>query len=467
MSKKILCIALALIVVVLTVFVFEPSAIVSAAPQGQEELEDKIDELDDKIAANKKKLEELKKKKGSQMEYLETLEKQIETVENKASGLQTQIATIDNQITNLEKESKQLSNEISEINEDILKAEKNIVKMHKNITSTSDQLAAKIRSAYMNGNDSALKILMGSDSLASFLTRLEMMKRTAEKDKELIDGFKKKVTKLNKTKAKLEEDKITVSEKIAEVDEKKTTAIEKKAELKKKKAEYESTSADLEDKYSESEKIIAGLDKSSSSYKNYIKELEVERAKADAEIDRILSEYYATQTTVPVVNNNEPSQTATTAAGTESTSANKTTAEPAYTAKGDWVWPLGKASCYISSPYGYRSASVSGNAFHGGIDIAGSGITGKPVYATRAGTVISAVTSTRGYGIYVLIDHGDGYSSLYAHMSSRNVEVGDSVAKGAMVGRVGSSGNTTGPHLHFEIRYYGEKKNPSNFVSQP
>ncbi|MBR5437982.1 MAG: M23 family metallopeptidase [Clostridia bacterium] len=121
----------------------------------------------------------------------------------------------------------------------------------------------------------------------------------------------------------------------------------------------------------------------------------------------------------------------------------------------------------MSSNYGYRSASISGNAFHGGTDIAGSGISGKPVYASRAGKVITAVSSNRGYGIYVLIDHGDGYSTLYAHMSARYVSTGDNVSKGQMVGRVGSTGNSTGPHLHFEVRYYGEKKNPMNFVKKP
>ena len=128
---------------------------------------------------------------------------------------------------------------------------------------------------------------------------------------------------------------------------------------------------------------------------------------------------------------------------------------------------MGNASCYISSHYGYRNANISGWGFHGGTDITGGGISGKPVYATRAGKVISAVTSNSGYGIYVLIDHGDGYSSLYAHMSARYVSAGDSVSKGQMIGRVGSTGNSTGPHLHFEIRYYGEKKDPMNFVKKP
>lgn len=462
MNKKILCVLIALVLAATPLMLLNPSVIASALPQEKENLENRIDEIDAQIAANKQKLESLKNKKDKQLEYLEALENQIETVEGKVSNLQTQIDTIDNQVKKLNTELNQLDNEITEINGDISKAEKDIVTMNNNITSTSDQLAAKLRSSYMNGSESALKILMGSDSLASFLTRLEMMKRTSERDKSLILGFRDKVTKLNKTKEKLEKDKVAVSEKINEANEKKALSLEKKAELKKKQKAHDATMSDLESKYAEVEGIISGFDKSSAEYKKYNSELQKEKAAADAEIDRILSEYYATQTTLPV-NNNEPTTAKPSTGGSTTTKP----AGPSYTAKGDWIWPLGNASCYISSPYGYRSASISGNSFHGGTDIAGGGISGKPVYASRAGKIITAVTSNRGYGIYVLVDHGDGYSTLYAHMSARYVSAGDNVSKGQMIGRVGSTGNSTGPHLHFEVRYYGEKKNPMNFVKKP
>lgn len=462
MNKKVLCILLAFVLAVTPLMFFRASAL----PAEKQELEDRIDEIDAQIAANKQKLESLKDKKDKQLEYLEALEEQIEAVESKVSNLQTQIENINSQVKKLDTELKQLDNEITEINSGIDKAEKDIVTMQDNIISTSDQLAAKLRSSYMNGNESALKILMGADSLASFLTRLEMMKRSSEKDKELILGFRDKVTKLNKTKEKLEKDKTDVSAKITEANEKKALSLEKKADLEKKQKVHDATMTDLEGKYAEAEGIISGLDKSSAEYKKYNSELQKEKAEADAEIDRILSEYYATQTTLPV-NNNEPATTSSSSGGGGNSGGTTKPAGPAYTAKGDWLWPLGNASCYISSPYGYRSASYSGNSFHGGTDIAGAGISGKPVYASRAGKVITAVTSNRGYGIYVLVDHGDGYSTLYAHMSSRYVSAGDNVSKGQMIGRVGSTGNSTGPHLHFEVRYYGEKKNPMNFVKKP
>ncbi len=438
----------------------QPTTVVSAATK--QELENRIDEIDEEIKKNEQKLNGLKNEAQSQKEYLKTLETQIETVESKAVALQTQIGVIDEELSDLNTQLKQLNKEIDIIEDNIVETTNEITHTEEDIAESSDLLASRLRAAYMSGNESTLKILMGADSLASFMTRLEMMKRTSESDKKLITEFKEKAIKLKKEKVALEEDKQELDKKFAEVDEKKTETETKKKELSVKKAEYDSTTKDLEGKYASIETYLEKLDKSSALYKDYISELESERAKADAEIDRILSEYYATSvkqtTTLPVGNNNDSGQ---------STTGSGAPAGPAYQGSGSWYWPLGNASCYISSHYGYRNPNISGWGFHGGTDITGGGISGKPVYASKGGTVITAVTSNSGYGIYVLIDHGDGFSSLYAHMSARYVSTGDTVSKGQMIGRVGSTGNSTGPHLHFEIRYYGEKKNPMNYVSKP
>ncbi len=437
--KRFLCVLLSFVLVFTAISFVEPSMLASAATR--QELQDKIDELDDEIAANRKKLNSLKNDREKQKEYLDTLEAQIDSVSSKATSIQTQIQTIDNEITNLNAEINQLSKEIK-------LTEKEIVNTEEDINTSSTLLATKLRSAYMNGDESTLKILMGADSLASFLTRLEFMKRTSENDKRVIDDFKQQVTDLRKAKVKLEEDK-------KEVDAKKSEKVGKKSELVTKKAEYQKTMDSLEEQYTEIDEYVEGLDKSSSVYEEYIRNLEKEKAEADAEIDRILSEYYATsQSTTLPASNNEPGSSH---------------AGPGYVSGESWLWPLGREYCYISSPFGNRSASISGWSFHGGVDIAGGSgrLHGKPVYATRSGRVITAVTSDRGYGIYVMIDHGDGYSSLYAHMSARYVSAGDSVSKGQMIGRVGNTGNSRGAHLHFEVRYYGEKKDPMNYVRKP
>ena len=426
----------------------------------QQELEQKSDEIDAEIKENQKKLNEIKDKKEAQQEYLDTLEDQIKALKSKVSNIQTQMNTVETEITNFTAEINQLSKEIKQTNKQIKKAESQIEQLQKDIKEKADSLAEKLRSNYVNGTESPLKILMGADSLASFLTRLEMMKRISESEKKVITEFKENAETLEKTKSLLEKDKKELKEKKEEISLSRKAKKEKQSDYQAKMDEQEKVLARLEKQQSDVEGVLKSLNQSGKVYQNYISNLEAEKKAADEEINKILSEYYATSNS-GVTKPTLPAQ-----------NANPTTqpdANGSFNSGDSWAWPLGTRWCYISSPFGNRDASVSGWSFHGGIDIAGGSgkLHGAPVYATRGGTVITAVTSDSGYGIYVLIDHGGGYSSLYAHMSVRYVNVGDTVQKGQMIGRVGNTGNSRGAHLHFEIRYYGEKQDPLKYVKNP
>ncbi|MBQ2903853.1 MAG: M23 family metallopeptidase [Clostridia bacterium] len=128
-----------------------------------------------------------------------------------------------------------------------------------------------------------------------------------------------------------------------------------------------------------------------------------------------------------------------------------------------FLWPA--PSCHsVSSPYGWRSSG-----WHNGIDLVkyGGGASGTPVIASKGGRVEVVQRSNSGYGNMVLINHGDGYKTRYAHMikGSITVSVGDYVEAGQTIGKVGSTGNSTGPHLHFEVIVNGETQNPKNYIS--
>ena len=117
----------------------------------------------------------------------------------------------------------------------------------------------------------------------------------------------------------------------------------------------------------------------------------------------------------------------------------------------------------ITSPYGYRYHPIDGGyRFHNGVDLAVA--QGTPVYATKSGTVTTATFSS-GYGYYVTINHGDGFSSLYGHMTHYTVSSGDYVNQGDLIGYVGSTGNSTGPHLHWEVTVNGVRQNPLNYAT--
>ncbi len=420
----------------------------------KDELEQKINELDGEISKNKDQLASLKDKKNAQQEYLDTLENQIGAVEDKVSALETQISTIDGEIEACNNKVKQLQNEITVINDEIVLVSEEIGQTNTKINDSKDLLCEKLRSAYINSDQSKLKLLMGSGSLAGFLTSLELMKRMSEADKKVINDFKQTVKKLKESKAALEDKQTQLDEKKAQQLQQKNEAVEKKKELVLKQNEHNETVRQLESNYAKIEDHIAQLDKNSAVYENYIKKLQAERDEADAEIDRIIKAYQATKpsttqgTTLPASNNN-PSSPGTSSGG-------------AYASNDTWAWPLGSAPCRISSGFGYRDASISGWPFHGGTDIAAG--YGTPIYASRAGTVITAVWGERGYGRYVIIDHGDGFVTLYGHCSSLLVTTGQQVSKGQMIAKVGSTGNSKGNHLHFEVRYNGTIQNPENYL---
>lgn len=434
----------------------------------KEELEQKISDIDNQIAKNKNQLSQLEKQKNTKQEYLDTLEDQISTIESKVTALETQIESIDGEIETCNSKIKQLQNETAMIKDEISAVSLKIKQTNTKIESSKGLLCEKLRSAYMNSNQSKLQILLGSSNLAQFLTRLELMKRISEEDKRVINEFKNTAGKQKKSKAELTEKQSQLDEKNKEQEEQKTQLVEKKKELVRKQSEHGKAIKQLESNYAEIENYISQLDKNSAIYKNYIKDLQEERAEADAEIDRIIKAYQATtqpttvqDETLPASNNN-PTHS-------QSTASSATPSSGSYTSGDTWAWPLGNASCYISSNYGYRDPRISGWKFHGGMDIAGGNIYGKPIYASRAGTVVTATwsTSRKGYGNYVVIDHGDGYMTLYGHCSSLLVTTGQKVAKGQAIAKVGDSGNVTGTHLHFEVRYNGVKQNPANYVKKP
>lgn len=464
--KRVTALLMSLLMAFSVTLYFSANIIADAATK--KELEDRIAELDEQIEANKEKINELAKQKEKKQEYLDALEKQISAAEEKASALESKINDLDVEINGYNSKLKTLNAEIATIQKDITKTNKDIKDTEDNIEASKDELSTKLRTAYINGKDSTLKILMGSNSLANFLTRLEMMKRTSEDEKRVINTFNEQAKKLKKAKKKLEEDKKVYDEKKADVEETKAKAVAKKDELKTQQKDYKKTVSQLESNYAKIEEFINTLDKNSEVYNNYIGKLQEQKKAADAEIDRIIAEYEAErkrqqqQGSATTVRTGENAEEGANSGGSGSSGSDKV-----YHSSDTWAWPVGGASCYISSSFGYRSPSISGWSFHGGIDISGGGFYGTPIYASRGGTVITAVYTESGYGHYVMIDHGDGFISIYGHCSTLYVSSGQTVSKGQHIANAGSSGNSTGPHLHFEIRYNGEKVNPLNYVSKP
>lgn len=390
-------------------------------------------EIKDKVEESEQKIKELEKQQAQQEEIIAELNNQIARLNDQLDNVRGQQTIINGDIKDIEKKIAELDAEIKDLDTQI--AEKD-----KEIEDTIDIFCERIRANYMAGETSVLEMFTASSSLSSFLNRLEMFRRITQNDQALVDKLNKEIAEIEEMQKKLEEKKASVQAEKA--------ALEvKKADLQSAEDDLNATQATIIAKSTEVNKKLASL--------NYqTKQLEISLEKYNSEMDSIEAEIEDFLKQQAAANNSSGS------------SSNAGSASSNISTKG-WAWPVPYSNSYISSPYGYRNDPISGvYKFHSGIDITMANAHGKKLVATKSGTVIRAVHSNSGYGNYIMIDHGGGYSSLYGHCSSLAVSVGDKVSQGQVVAYIGSTGYSTGPHVHFEIRYNGEKQNPSHYVSK-
>lgn len=373
----------------------------SSLQSQQQKIEKELDTINNELNA-------LKKDIAKEQQYQDTLSQQI--------ALNTQkVAVIDGQIT-------QLGNEMEENEQRLTEASENIVAKEGEIENTSDQYKQRMRAMYMAGDTSSLEMLFSSGSFSEFLTNIEMMQAISAHDTALLEQLRVQKSDLENQKSQAERIQADIEQ--------------QQAEMAAQKEEMEKTNAELQLAYQESQDAVQNIEAEKAMFEQdaAAKQEEAEQIEAEisAEIKRLQEE-------------NEKKQ-------------QQQNGGQATQFSGMFQRPT-NSGYYISSGYGPRWGS-----FHSGIDITAGGCYGANIYAAASGTVITA-SSHWSYGNYVVIDHGGGYSTLYAHCSSLNVSVGQTVSQGQVIAKIGSTGQSTGPHLHFEVRINGSHQNPSNYVS--
>lgn len=254
------------------------------------------------------------------------------------------------------------------------------------------------------GNVSYLEILVDADSFSDFLTRVSLVKQIAKYDNNKLEELREFANQIELLKKELEEENVRL------------TALKKEADAQM---------AVLREKQAKSQSIIDALKADIASYEKALKAQEAAEAAAREEIRRLTQGSSGTYT------------------------------------GGAFAWP--SVSTYITSPYGTRVHPVTGKVkTHSGIDI-GAGM-GTNIFAAADGTVIISGWNSGGYGNYVVIDHGGGITTLYAHCSSLLVSRGQKVSRGQVIAKCGSTGMSTGPHLHFEVLKNGAHTDPYAYL---
>lgn len=356
------------------------------------------------VKSYEEQLQDIKNKQDAAMQ-------ELTKVRNEQSTVYTEMGIIDELIGYNNEQKKLVEGQLDSIETQIEETKTSILETEEDIAKQYDAFLDRMVQVYMDDNTDYIELILGSESLVDFLTRVDRISAIFEYDEKLIST-------LNENKSKLENEK----ERLIVSEETQQTRV----------AELEKTITENQALYNTKLSYVTSLENDEAAWLQeytYNKQLEDQKNK---ELEEYLAE----------IQRKSQSQ---------------------YVG-GDIGWPLEMGvNYYVSSEYGWRTL-WGVQDFHLGIDLACAN--GTNVYAANGGTVLVSEYHY-SYGEYILIDHGGGISTLYAHLSERLVSAGDTVSAGQHIGYVGLTGSTSGYHLHFETRVNGQTDNPRNHIVLP
>lgn len=343
-------------------------------------------------------------------EQLADLQRQAERQQEITNEAAAKVESVSERLRAIQEELRKASAAYKEVKSQLDAVEGKIDENTALLTRTEADLKVKnqklqkrVRDIYINGQISYVDVLFGAKDFSDLMTRMDILKRIIKHDYDLIMKVKQEKEIVVTARAQLEKDRAEAEKLVADADAKRAAVEEKEAEQQ-----------DLLDK------AIYDRDTSEQVYE--------ELMAASEEVASMIRRSNMTYSGDPA-------------------------------GAGGMIWPLDGP---VTSEFGWRTHPIFGTArFHSGLDIGGD--YGLPIYAAASGTVIHAGWIS-GYGNTVIIDHGGGVTTLYGHNDSLNVGVGQTVSQGQVIAMCGSTGNSTGPHCHFEVRENGEPVSPYNYL---
>lgn len=346
-------------------------------------------------------------------DQLADLQRQAEEQQAKTNEASAKVESVSERLRQIQEELRVATAEYKEVKGQLDSVEDKISdntellqKTEADLKVKNKKLQQRVRDIYINGQISYVDVLFGAKDFADLMTRMDVLKRIIKHDYDLIMKVKEEKATVENTRAQLEKDKAEAEVLVAD------------AQAKKVK---------VEDKESEQQVLLD--------------QAVYDRDTSERMYEEIMA---ASQEVANMIRRSQMSS-----AGYSGAPAGA----------GGMIWPI---SGPITSEFGWRTHPIFGTArFHSGLDIGGD--YGMPIYAAAGGTVIYAGWIS-GYGNAVIIDHGGGVTTLYGHNDSLNVSEGENVAQGQVIAMCGSTGNSTGPHCHFEVRENGEPVSPYGYL---
>lgn len=347
-------------------------------------------------------LKKLKQKQSEIKKQLEQTQKSINQKSKESKSLSSQLLDLDKKLVLVEEDLENVEQQIEQLDSQILKTKIELDRIINNTNESKEIFKKRIRVMYESGNLGYLSVILGSTSFSDFISRLDYLKRIAEYDVRLLTELKLSKEKINQKQNQL------LSEQ-QENETLKSSILEKQNQVQLSKKEREQT----------------------------LKDINKDLKSLEAMEDKLLAESNAIGKKITSLQSNDK------------------------LVSGNFIWPAPGYTKY--SNYGYRIHPIlKTRKLHTGADIPMP--TGSKIVASNAGKVIFA-GYYGGYGNAVIIDHGGKVSTLYAHNSKLLVREGDKVERGQAISKAGSTGLSTGPHLHFEVRTNGQPIDPIKYIN--
>lgn len=372
------------------------------------------------IAATKT---ELNQSSSETDKKIEKAKEQLEGIQSEKSETMKQVEELTYQISEYQNQIDDLDNQMDDLNAKIEEAQNNLNKAQEDYTKQEQLLEERLIVSYESGETSYLDFLLSSDSITELISNYYLITELATTDAELLESIQKQKEEIENAKQTLESDK---------------------KELESAKASKQSVATQLQNSKNQKDAYAAQLTAEEKQTQSELEQFEQDKREIQAELARIAAQEEAAR---KEQENNGGS-------------SNNISNNPS-------------ASGYIRPIVGYSiTCGWYGYAGHTGVDFSGSGISGKPILAVKDGTVVTSTAlknpngTYRSYGEYIVISHGDGTMTLYAHGApgSRLVSPGQKVKQGQQIMSVGTTGNSTGYHLHFEVRVNGRPVNPTPYL---
>ena len=434
-KRKLLVSVLAVIMAVVMVLGLILSLIPTASAASSSEIKKQITEMKKEREELKKQMEEIKK------QYKEN-EDEIANIVSQKNVIDQEISLLYAQIDNINEQIAAFNLLIADKQDELDEAENR----HKELLAKNKE---RIRAMEEEGSLSYWAVLFQANSFSDLLDRLNMVEEIAASDQRRLKELDAAAKEVAMAQVELENEKLELEGTKLELD---ATQVE----LDAKREEADALLLQLIEKSEELEELHEGFEMEDNALMEEIAQKEQEYN--EAKLQEWLA-YMATYTTVP------PETTSPPTTGSGSGNGGNNSGNNGGNTGSNVTWLRPCSYVMVTSPFGYRNIEdqVSGaSKYHQGIDLGAA--EGTPIYATRTGRV-SIASYSNSAGNYVSINHGDGFSSIYMHMQRYVVSSGQAVSAGQLIGYVGSTGISSGPHLHFGISKNGVYVNPAAYIN--